>query len=149
MASPWAVTGRVSSRVRREAYVGPWLPEPVATDRVGDPLDLESISLAFLVVLETLSPLERAAFVLRGLALVPARVLQQVIREEAHWRVGQHLASTDIGDQEQGLLTRARPLGLRLPHRVDERSQLDLADLGQQHARLAALHIQHVAQRGA
>jgi RNA polymerase sigma-70 factor (ECF subfamily) len=54
-----------SARVRRESYVGPWLPEPVATERREDPLDLESISLAFLVLLEALSPLERAVFVLR------------------------------------------------------------------------------------
>lgn len=54
-----------SARVRRESYVGPWLPEPVATEQREDPLDLESISLAFLVLLEALSPLERAVFVLR------------------------------------------------------------------------------------
>lgn len=56
-----------SARVRREAYVGPWLPEPVATG--GDPAEgaivAESITMALLVVLETLSPLERAVFVLR------------------------------------------------------------------------------------
>ncbi|WP_437721159.1 RNA polymerase sigma factor SigJ [Sorangium sp. So ce861] len=73
-----------SARARREAYVGPWLPEPVPT---GDLLDgggaaagypgagaespaarmdrVESISMAFLVVLESLSPLERAALILR------------------------------------------------------------------------------------
>lgn len=52
---------------RRETYVGPWLPEPVRTDD----LDLsdatamgESLTLAFLVVLESLSPLERVAFLL-------------------------------------------------------------------------------------
>ncbi|MFB9658574.1 RNA polymerase sigma factor SigJ [Glycomyces mayteni] len=55
-----------SARVRREAYVGPWLPEPVAT--APDPADsvslADSLSWAMLVVLETLSPAERAAFVL-------------------------------------------------------------------------------------
>src|SRR5215813_8374881 len=61
-----------SARAQREAYVGPWLPEPVIT---GDgasllsPLrqitDRESISMAFLVLLESLSPLERAVFLLR------------------------------------------------------------------------------------
>jgi RNA polymerase sigma-70 factor (ECF subfamily) len=50
-----------SARVRREAYVGPWLPEPVRTDSSIDP---ESISLAFLVLLESLSPLERAVYLL-------------------------------------------------------------------------------------
>jgi RNA polymerase sigma-70 factor (ECF subfamily) len=56
-----------SARVRRETYIGPWLPEPVATDQSmlhGRPVDPESVSLAFLALLERLSPLERAAFVL-------------------------------------------------------------------------------------
>jgi RNA polymerase sigma-70 factor (ECF subfamily) len=56
-----------SAQHRRETYVGPWLPEPLATDAV-DPADsaelADSLSLAFLVVLERLSPLERAAFLL-------------------------------------------------------------------------------------
>lgn len=57
---------------RREAYVGPWLPEPVVTDfgpSVPDTAEravlADSVSLAVLVVLESLSPLERAVFVLR------------------------------------------------------------------------------------
>ncbi len=54
-----------SARARREEYVGPWLPEPIAT---GDPEGrtelAESIGMAFLVLLERLSPLERAAFLL-------------------------------------------------------------------------------------
>ncbi|MER5470678.1 RNA polymerase sigma-70 factor [Streptomyces sp. NPDC002935] len=57
---------------RREAYVGPWLPEPYVTD-FGDTVPdsseravlADSVSLAVLVVLESLSPLERAVFVLR------------------------------------------------------------------------------------
>ncbi|WP_328556851.1 RNA polymerase sigma-70 factor [Streptomyces sp. NBC_00358] len=57
---------------RREAYVGPWLPEPYVTD-FGDSVPdgaeravlADSVSLAVLVVLESLSPLERAVFVLR------------------------------------------------------------------------------------
>ncbi|WP_433292364.1 RNA polymerase sigma factor SigJ [Actinoplanes sp. CA-030573] len=49
------------ARRRREAYVGPWLPEPIVTDHPADP---DSISMAMLVVLEALSPLERAVFVL-------------------------------------------------------------------------------------
>ncbi|MFJ6851120.1 RNA polymerase sigma factor SigJ [Streptomyces sp. NPDC091271] len=59
-------------RSRREAYVGPWLPEPVVTEfgpAVPDSTErvvlADSVSLAVLVVLETLSPLERAVFVLR------------------------------------------------------------------------------------
>jgi RNA polymerase sigma-70 factor (ECF subfamily) len=57
---------------RRETYVGPWLPEPIVTDYAGTVTDTaeravlaESVSFAVLVVLESLSPLERAVFVLR------------------------------------------------------------------------------------
>jgi RNA polymerase sigma-70 factor (TIGR02957 family) len=52
---------------RKEAYVGPWLPEPLLTSPdVADNLELaESVSMAIMLVLETLSPTERAVFVLR------------------------------------------------------------------------------------
>ncbi|MFJ6673219.1 RNA polymerase sigma-70 factor [Actinosynnema sp. NPDC091369] len=52
---------------RRESYVGPWLPEPVLTaPDVADDVELaESVSMAMMLVLETLSPTERAVFVLR------------------------------------------------------------------------------------
>src|SRR5712671_7981187 len=58
-----------SARATREEYVGTWLPEPVATDARRGPegsLALaESVTLAFMVLLETLSPEERAVFLLR------------------------------------------------------------------------------------
>ncbi|GAB3970208.1 RNA polymerase sigma-70 factor [Actinoallomurus acanthiterrae] len=64
-----ALARRESISRRREEYVGPWLPEPLATppspDDVADgAVRGESVSMALLVVLETLSPLERAVFVL-------------------------------------------------------------------------------------
>ncbi|GLY83114.1 RNA polymerase sigma factor SigJ [Actinoallomurus iriomotensis] len=53
---------------RRESYVGPWLPDPLVTDTAEDAAEQtvrgESVSMAMLVVLETLTPLERAVFVL-------------------------------------------------------------------------------------
>ena len=58
---------RASAR-RREDYVGPWLPEPLLLDEHDASADVvlaESVSMAMLVVLETLSPDERAVFVLR------------------------------------------------------------------------------------
>jgi len=62
-----------STRRRREEYVGPWLPEPVVTD--GDPAERvgldESLSMALLVVLESLSPAERTVFVLHDVFGVP------------------------------------------------------------------------------
>src|SRR3982074_2055029 len=58
-----------SARVQREEYVGQWLPEPLVTDAGGDPLSLirvdEWLSMAFLVMLERLTPVERAVFLLR------------------------------------------------------------------------------------
>jgi RNA polymerase sigma-70 factor (TIGR02957 family) len=55
------------AKTLRESYVGPWLPEPILTGRdVAEDVALaESVNMAMLVVLETLSPLERAVFVLR------------------------------------------------------------------------------------
>jgi RNA polymerase sigma-70 factor (TIGR02957 family) len=57
-----------SARVRRESYVGEWLPEPLVSDSSEDPARhaemADSLSLAFLVVLESLSPEQRAAFLL-------------------------------------------------------------------------------------
>jgi RNA polymerase sigma factor (sigma-70 family) len=78
IASPGAwlttVTGRIclnvldSARFRRETYVGEWIPEPVPDDQGDDPADRvtldESVSMAFLVVLEAMTPAERVAFVL-------------------------------------------------------------------------------------
>jgi RNA polymerase sigma-70 factor (ECF subfamily) len=59
-----------SARVRRETYVGDWLPEPVVVPTEGSgPAEhaelADSLSMAFLVLLETLSPVERAVFMLR------------------------------------------------------------------------------------
>ncbi|MGW7366181.1 RNA polymerase sigma-70 factor [Streptomyces sp. NPDC054841] len=58
-----------SARVRREEYVGPWFPEPLLADPYEDParsVELaDSVSMAALLLLERLSPLERAVFVLR------------------------------------------------------------------------------------
>ncbi|HET6547060.1 MAG TPA: RNA polymerase sigma-70 factor [Solirubrobacter sp.] len=55
-----------SARVRREAYVGSWLPEPLVEDSAPAAVESEeAVSLAMLVLLERLSPVERAVFVLR------------------------------------------------------------------------------------
>lgn len=52
-------------RSLREDYVGPWLPEPLVTEEEDPVVSAESVTVGLLVVLETLSPLERAVFVLR------------------------------------------------------------------------------------
>lgn len=71
------VVGRVcldvlrARRARREQYVGSWLPEPLAVEAVAGPEDeallAESVGIALLVVLETLSPAERLAYVLHDM----------------------------------------------------------------------------------
>jgi RNA polymerase sigma factor (sigma-70 family) len=96
VADPRAFLIRVTTRLaidrlrraktRRESYVGPWLPEPLLTDRdVAEDIELaESVSMALLVVLETLSPLERAVFVLReAFALPYSEIAQTLGRSES------------------------------------------------------------------
>jgi RNA polymerase sigma-70 factor, ECF subfamily len=60
-----------SARVRRESYVGQWLPEPLVRDAAPGPADRaesdETLSLAFLTLLERLTPVERAVYVLHDL----------------------------------------------------------------------------------
>ncbi len=64
-----AIDHVTSARVRRESYVGTWLPEPLLSDAVPDVAQqvetADALSMAFLVLLERLSPVERAVFLLR------------------------------------------------------------------------------------
>lgn len=86
-----------SARARREAYVGPWLPEPLPTGGAAEPVDVESISLAFLVLLESLSPLERAAFVLREVFDHSfAEIAEALGRDEAACRQLAHRARAHV-----------------------------------------------------
>ena len=83
-----------SAQARRENYVGPWLPEPISTgddaaqmSPLGQIIDRESISMAFLVLLESLSPLERAVFLLREVFdYAYAEIAQITGRDEAACR---------------------------------------------------------------
>ena len=63
-----AISHLRSARVRRESYVGAWLPEPLLADDEPDPAERaemsDSLSMAFLVLLESLTPTERAVFLL-------------------------------------------------------------------------------------
>ncbi|MBY8870620.1 RNA polymerase sigma-70 factor [Micromonospora sp. PLK6-60] len=88
-----------SARVRRETYVGPWLPEPILTssDAADDVATAESVSMALLVVLETLSPLERAVFVLREVfGFGHAEVADAVGRSEESVRQAAHRAREHV-----------------------------------------------------
>jgi RNA polymerase sigma factor (sigma-70 family) len=70
-----------SARVRRESYVGPWLPEPLLTgpDAAEQVLLDESVSTAMLVVMETLTPAERVALVLHDVFDVPFDRIAEVL----------------------------------------------------------------------
>jgi RNA polymerase sigma factor (sigma-70 family) len=70
-----------SARVRRESYVGPWLPEPLLTgpDAAAQVLIDESVSTAMLVVMETLTPAERVALVLHDVFDLPFDRIAEVL----------------------------------------------------------------------
>lgn len=78
-----------SARMKREEYVGPWLPEPLLTADAPDELLArhESISMAFLLLLETLSPVERAVFLLREVFDYDYDAIAQIVgKSEANCR---------------------------------------------------------------
>jgi len=74
-----------SAQVQREEYIGVWLPEPIITDPGDGPFDLikvdESISMAFLVLLERLTPTERAVFLLREVFEYEYSEIGSIIRQ--------------------------------------------------------------------
>ncbi|MEU1727625.1 RNA polymerase sigma-70 factor [Nonomuraea sp. NPDC005692] len=89
-----------SARVRREAYTGPWLPEPVATGEAG-PLDTaelrDTVSFATLHLMEKLSPPERAVFVLREAFELPYDQIAEIVGSSvANARQMHHRASVRV-----------------------------------------------------
>ncbi|MFC9279177.1 RNA polymerase sigma-70 factor [Streptomyces collinus] len=88
-----------SARHTRESYVGPWLPEPVLTapDAAETVTAAESVSMALLVVLETLSPLERAVFVLNEVfGYSHAETARMMERSEPAVRQAAHRARAHV-----------------------------------------------------
>ena len=73
-----------SARAQRETYVGPWLPEPVIEPEAAeDPAELaQDLSVAFLLLLERLSPLERAAFLLHDVFEMSFAQVAEVLRRD-------------------------------------------------------------------
>jgi len=95
-----------SARARREVYVGPWLPEPLITTGKADLTDTvilrESLSFAFLLMLEKLSPLERAVFVLREVFDYDyADIAPIVDKSEANCRQAFHRARQRIAEDQK------------------------------------------------
>jgi RNA polymerase sigma-70 factor (ECF subfamily) len=80
-----------SARARRESYLGPWLPEPLLDDGTQDVATAaetaDSLTMAFLVILETLTPLERAAFLLHDVFGYDYREIAAIVdKSEANCR---------------------------------------------------------------
>ncbi|MFD6493227.1 RNA polymerase sigma-70 factor [Streptomyces sp. NPDC059944] len=110
-----------SARVRREAYVGPWFPEPLLSDPYEDPVRAvelaDSVSVAALLLLERLSPLERSVFVLRdvfafdfdeiarAVGRSEAACRQLLVRARRHMADGRPRFTADR-EQRQELATR-------------------------------------------
>lgn len=94
-----------SARVRREAYVGPWLPEPLLTgpDASAEVLLDESVSTAMLVVMERLSPAERVALVLHDVFGFP------------FGRIAEVLGNTSAASRKLASRARARVAGAEAP----------------------------------
>jgi RNA polymerase sigma-70 factor (ECF subfamily) len=106
-----------SARVRREEYVGPWFPEPLLSDPYQDPLRsvelADSVSMAALLLLERLSPLERAVFLLRevfafGFDEIAAAVgrsepayRQLLVRARRHMASGRPRFSADRQERQE------------------------------------------------
>lgn len=106
-----------SARVRRETYIGPWLPEPLLTSADPDVAELaatsDSLSMAFLVLLETLSPVERAVFLLRevfaydydDIARIvgkePANCRRLLNRARRHIEAGRHRFDVDAAHRAE------------------------------------------------
>jgi RNA polymerase sigma-70 factor (ECF subfamily) len=101
-----------SARAQRVTYTGPWLPEPVVVDETAAAEQADSLSLAFLVLLEELTPLERAAYLLHD------------IFGYSFEEVARSLARSPAA---------CRQLGARARRRIEERRQRFDADV--QHGR--------------
>ena len=91
-----------SAKVRREEYIGPWLPEPLRTDDAAvTPTDkYDMISMAALVLLEKLSPLERAVLLLREVFEYSYREIALIVeKSEANCRQSYHRAKQYLNNQ--------------------------------------------------
>ena len=118
-----------SARVRRETYTGEWLPEPLVAAEEGDPAweaELaDSLSFAFLVVLESLSPEQRAAFLLREVFDYPYDRIAEIVgksednvrqltaraRRHVEERKPRYEPSAELRNELAAALHRRRPRG--------------------------------------
>jgi RNA polymerase sigma-70 factor (ECF subfamily) len=110
-----------SARARRMSYVGTWLPEPIVTDLHESPEHMaelsDSLSMAFLVLLESLSPVERAVFLLREVFDYPYEDIAQIVDKSevncrqvfgrARQHVGAHHARFEASTEHSEALVRS------------------------------------------
>jgi len=132
-----------SARATREEYVGPWLPEPVVTGDRREPerslAQAESVTLAFMVLLETLSPEERAVFLLREVFDYEYDEIAEMLETTgANCRQLFHRAKARIADRKprfRATLAEKRPLVERFVRAFRDGSEAELtavlaADVG-------------------
>ena len=128
IASRLAIDELRSARARRELYVGEWLPEPLVTDDPADPArqaeTADSISMAMLLVLESLSPEERAAFLLHDAFDYSYREIAPIIgKNEANARqlasrARRHVAEHRPRFQQRASTRRSSPGAFSRPRRA-------------------------------
>jgi len=131
-----------SARVRRMSYVGTWLPEPIVNDLHDSPQHMaelsDSLSMAFLVLIESLSPVERAVFLLREVFDYPYEDIAPIVdKSEANCRqifgrARQHLDAHQAryessAEQSEALLQSF--LGAALDGNVDQLVELLATDV--------------------
>ncbi len=88
-----------SAHAQRETYIGPWLPEPLITSQTPYDSEYESISMAFMVLLESLTPVERAVFLLREVFDYDYGDIARIVgKEEAACRQRFHRAKAHIAE---------------------------------------------------
>jgi len=130
---------RKSAHARREQYIGQWLPEPLVT-RPGDhpsPEDVaereDDVSMAFLVMLEALSPVERAVFLLREVFDYDYTDIAQVVgRSESACRQAFHRARGRIAERQRRFpadYSQRRALTMRFLEAVNEGNLAGLMEI--------------------
>jgi RNA polymerase sigma-70 factor, ECF subfamily len=100
-----------SARHKRETYIGPWLPEPIVEED-----DLEDVTLPLMLVLERLSPLERAAFLLHDVFGLEFEEVATAIERDA-------AACRQLASRARGHVRQARPR-----FKVEKRRGLEIAE---------------------
>lgn len=126
-----------SARVKREQYVGPWLPEPLAgvsPDIADTAADADSLSIAFLVLLESLSPKERAVFLLHDIFGYSFAEIGEIVGEsETYCR--------QIAKRARASMAERRPRFAADPERRDQLAVLFMRAVsdGDMHALVATL----------